>query len=549
MPWPAPLRRRLGLALRRGLDAGNLTERLARTYRDRAAFRLPERSAVAGARALSFADVDRAVARLATALGRAGVRVGDLVALVPSNGCDFLLAWLSVVRAGGVAVPINPLLKPAEVRSLVGRSGAATVLGDPVTLRRAVGAKRALPRVERWLSLGRAPGATDVAAAARRVRKPSPPVPVAPDTVVSILYTSGTTGQPKGARITSGGLLSLLSAAALHPTGLPGSVRRAVTALPLAHVMGLATALGLMIAGIANHMFPRFDAEAVLEEIERERAELFVGVPAMFRAMLDAGAERRDLSSVKAWASAADVMPRDLSRRFQRMGRLAGPVPALFLEAYGMVELAGAAVAKIVPPGPDVLPERFAGVPLFPYRVKVVDGRGREVPRGRVGELCVKGPGVLEGYHEDPAATAGVLAGGWLRTGDLARIGPLGAVVLEGRKKDVIKVGGYSVHPVEVEEELRGHPKVADAAVVGLADHRRGQVPAAAVVPARGATLTREELEAWAKENLAAYRRPRRWLVLDRLPRGGTRKPDKRAIARMLASGRSPGRAAGRGRS
>jgi long-chain acyl-CoA synthetase len=350
-----------------------------------------------------------------------------------------------------------------------------------------------------------------------------------------VMYTSGTTGRPKGARLTNDGLLSMLSPAALQPTGLPFTVRTALTALPVAHIMGLSSSVGLMLGGITNRIFGRFDPGKVLDVIERERVEMFVGVPAMYRAMLDAGAEDRDLTGVKVWASAADVMPRELAKRFQKMGRVAGPVHSVFVEAYGMVELAGAAMAKVVPPGLP-LPKNFAGMPVFPYRVKVVDARGSELPRGKVGELCVRGPGVLEGYHRDADATDKVLDGGWLRTGDLARIGPLGTVFFEGRKKDVIKVGGYSVYPVEVEEEIRKHPKIADAAVLGIDDERKGTVPAAAVVPKRGAKLTTAELERWAKEEIASYRRPRMWRVVKEFPRGSTRKVDKKALAKEFAS-------------
>jgi acyl-CoA synthetase (AMP-forming)/AMP-acid ligase II len=286
-----------------------------------------------------------------------------------------------------------------------------------------------------------------------------------------------------------------------------------------------------MLAGITNRMFGRFDAEKVLDVIEAEQIDSFVGVPAMYRAMLDAGAEERDLTSVKVWTSAADVMPPDVAKRFQKMGRVAGPVPALFLEAYGMVELAGAAMAKVTPPGPVPLPKRFAGMPVFPYRVKVVDKKGRELPRGKVGELCVRGPGVLEGYHRDPEATGKVLEGGWLRTGDLARIGPLGTVFFEGRQKDVIKVGGYSVFPVEVEEEIRKHPKVTDAAVLAIADETKGSVVGAAVIPRKGTSLKPVDLERWAKKELAAYRRPKRWLVVKQFPRGSTKKVDKKKLA------------------
>jgi acyl-CoA synthetase (AMP-forming)/AMP-acid ligase II len=170
-------------------------------------------------------------------------------------------------------------------------------------------------------------------------------------------------------------------------------------------------------------------------------------------------------------------------------------------------------------------------MPVFPFRVKVVDKRGTELPRGRVGELCVKGPGVLEGYHQDPGSTGKVLQGGWLRTGDLARIGPLGTVFFEGRQKDVIKVGGYSVFPVEVEEEIRRHPKVADAAVLGIADEAKGNVVGAAVVPKKGAKLSAAELDRWARKELASYRRPKRWLVVKEFPRGSTKKVNKKALA------------------
>jgi long-chain acyl-CoA synthetase len=537
---PARLPRRALLALRQGLTLANLTERLAAVHGDRIAFALDEPSRVAEKRRLTFRDVDRAVGRLAAALAGAGLPLGELVAVVPSNGVDFLLALLAVVRAGGVAVPINPVLKPPEVRTLVRLAEVTTVLTD-AEARRAVGARSRLPEVERWLSLGPLEGAVDLVARARRARRGLPPVPATGDTVVAVMYTSGTTGRPKGARLTSDGLLAMVAPAALQPTGLPLTVRTAVTALPVAHIMGLSTAIAMLFAGVTNRMLPRFDARRVLDVIESERVDAFVGVPAMYRALADAGADERDLTSVKVWASAADAMPRDLARRFQRMGRLAGPVPALFLEAYGMVELAGAAMATVLPPAPLPLPRSFAGLPVFPYRVKVVDRRGRELPRGRVGELCVKGPGVLEGYHRDPEATGRVLAGGWLRTGDLARIGPFGTVFLEGRAKEVIKVGGYSVYPVEVEEEIRRHPKVADAAVVGVPDEAKGSVPAAAVVPRRGARLTTGELERWAAAEIASYRRPRRWLILDELPRGSTRKVDKRALAARLASGGGSG--------
>jgi acyl-CoA synthetase (AMP-forming)/AMP-acid ligase II len=531
---PAFLPRRLLLALRRDLTIANLTERLGSVYGDRVAFRLEQPSAFNRKRELTFNDVDRIVARLATVLMKAGLPLGELTAVVPSNGIDFLLTFLAVVRAGGVAVPMNPVLKREEVRTLAELSEVTTLIGDPTTFRKTIGKRSGLPSVENWFSIGPHPGATDLVERTRRVRTPLPAVRSPSDTVVAVMYTSGTTGRPKGARLTNNGLLAMLSPAALQPTGLPMTLRTAVTALPVAHIMGLSASVALMLGSVSNRMLEHFDAKLVLDLIESEKVDAFVGVPAMYRAMLDAGAEQRDLTSVKVWASGADVMPRDLAKRFQKMGRVGGPVPALFFEGYGMVELAGAAMAKVVPPGPIELPKNFAGMPIFPYRVKVVDKKGNDLPRGRVGELCVKGPGVLEGYHKDPDATGAVLKGGWLRTGDLARIGPLGTIFFEGRQKDVIKVGGYSVFPVEVEEEIRRHPKVSDAAVLAISDEAKGQIVAAAVVPKKATKLTAGAMEQWAKKELASYRRPKRWLVVSEFPRGSTRKVDKKALAKRF---------------
>src|SRR5260221_6501282 len=225
---PAFLPRRILLALRRDLTIGNLTERLASVYGDRVAFRLEERSALARTREMTFNDVDRVVTRLATVLGKEALPLGELVAVVPSNGIDFLLTFLAVVRAGGFAVPVNPVLKRAEVRTLIELSEATTLIGDPATLRRTVGARSTLPEIERWLSLGRSEGAVDLVPRLHKTRTPMPAVGAPADAVVAVMYTSGTTGRPKGAPLTNSGPLAMLSPAALQPTGLPMTLRTAV---------------------------------------------------------------------------------------------------------------------------------------------------------------------------------------------------------------------------------------------------------------------------------------------------------------------------------
>jgi acyl-CoA synthetase (AMP-forming)/AMP-acid ligase II len=255
----------------------------------------------------------------------------------------------------------------------------------------------------------------------------------------------------------------------------------------------------------------------------------------MYRLMLEAGAESRDLRSVRVWVAGADVLPEELARRFKRMGAsVTLPVlgfsvgEAAFAEGYGMVELAGGVAAKVSPPWVPLGIGDFLGFPLPPHRLKVVDDDGEEVGRGRTGELWVHGPGVLRGYHGDPEATRKVLTDdGWLRTGDLARKGPLGLVFFAGRQKDVILHGGFTVYANEVERALEQHPDVLEAAVLGLPDEQRGEVPVAAVrIRPRGG-VGEEGLAAWARERLSGYKAPRRVRFVDELPRTGTGKVQK----------------------
>jgi acyl-coenzyme A synthetase/AMP-(fatty) acid ligase len=213
-----------------------------------------------------------------------------------------------------------------------------------------------------------------------------------------------------------------------------------------------------------------------------------------------------------------------------------GPVgDATFFEGYGMVEIGGGAAAKISPPGLDIGLGESVGFPLPGYKFRVVDDEGEDVRAGQVGELLVKGPGVTRGYWGDAEATAATFTDdGWLRTGDLARKGALGMVLFAGRKKDVIKHGGYSVYALEIEQMLEEHPDVLEAAVVGLPDERKGEVPAAVVRLVAGTSLDEDALRAWAADKLADYKVPQRYVAVDDLPRTGTRKVQKRELLELF---------------
>jgi acyl-CoA synthetase (AMP-forming)/AMP-acid ligase II len=497
----APLLARARLVVGRDLTLGTLFERLAAAHGRR---RLVEELGDDPLR-LTFGQAAATVTRWSGAIA-AGTIPGDRVVIAVPNSYRMLLACAAAARAGAIPVPVNDRMRADEVDHVIADSGAAMVVHDVAELE----------------------GVDD---------PPAPrSVPSRPGDVAALFYTSGTTGKPKGARLTNRALVGQLTTGALWPAHLRRD--ESVIALPVAHIMGFGALAGLAVAGIPVCFLSRFRAAEVLDVIEQRRSTAFIGVPAMYRMLLEAGAEGRDLRSIRVWGSGADVMPPDLARRFQRMGATA-TIPgtrrsvgeAMFLEGYGMVEVGGAVATRISPPLVRLPLGDALGVTLPGYRTRVVDEDGRDVPRGTVGELWVRGPGVLDGYHGNPEASAEALtADGWLRTGDLARRGTRGLLFFAGRQKDVIKNGGYSVFAVEVEASLEGHPDVLEAAVVGLPDERSGEVPAAAVRLRPGATTTADELVAWAADAMAPYKAPRRIVVVDELPRTGTTKVQKAGL-------------------
>ncbi len=484
----------------RGTTVGSFLEQSAAVRHDH---RLVEE---AGGPTLTQAEGAERVNRLAGSLA-AQVVVGDRVVVATENTYDQFLACLATCRAGGIAVPINPHMRPDEVDHVVADAGAAVVLRDLDDL------------------------------------DPAPPLGHSlagdPSATAMLFYTSGTTGKPKGVALTHKGLLGSLTAGALWP-GL-GRDDEAVVSLPIAHIMGFITLLGLASAGIPVWFLPRFRAPLVLDAIEERRTSLFVGVPAMYRMLEEAGAAERDLTSVRVWISGADAMPGDLARRFKGYGATAtvpvvGPVgEAAFIEGYGMVELGGGVATKISPPLLGLGLGDSLGFPLPGYHFQVTGEDGRPVGPGQEGELWVKGPGLLEGYWGSPEATSDVVtADGWVRTGDLARRGVLGTAVFAGRKKDVILNAGYTVYAREVEAALEEHPDVAEAGVVGAPDDARGEVPVAAIRLTDVGSATPDELVAWAGERLADYKAPRRVLIVDHLPKTGTQKVRRQELLALF---------------
>ncbi len=457
-------------------------------------------------RTMTYRQAAKRVARWAGGIA-AATEPGDRVVLHTPNTYDLFLLVLATARAGRIAVPINPQMRHDEVSHVVADSGAPLVV-------------RHVLQVD---------GADPVTEAA----------PAEPGDVAALFYTSGTTGKPKGAELTHRALVGQMTAGVAWPARLHRD--EVVYALPIAHIMGFSTLMGLACLGVPVYAMPSFRPIEVLDAIEERRATAFIGVPAMFRMMEEAGAEHRDLTSIRIWGSGADAMPADLARRFKKMGAsatlpLIGPVgEAAFLEGYGMVEVGGGVAAKVSPPLLDLGLGESIGFQLPGYTLKVVDDEGADVRTGATGELWVRGPGVIKGYWNAPEISARtVTEDGWLRTGDLVRKGPLGTVLFVGRQKDVIKHAGYSVYAVEVQEMLERHPAVREAVVVGLPDKRKGEIPVAVVRLVDGADLAELRLEDWASEHLSRYKVPRRFVAVDELPRTGTNKVQKQELLALF---------------
>lgn len=494
--------KRAGMVLRRDSTLGTIMGDLAEVHGHR---RLVEESE--GGLRISYQQAAKRVNRWAGGISTK-IDLGDRVVIATPNAYEMFLLCLAASRAGGIPVPINSKMRPDEVAHVVRDSGAALIV-------------RSANEVD---------GAEPL----------DEPVKQRPDDVAALFYTSGTTGQPKGAELTHRALVGIVAAAAMWPSRLHRD--EAVFSLPIAHIMGFIVLMGFACAGIPVYLIPHFRPLDVLDAIERRRATIFIGVPAMFRLLLEAGAEERDLSSIRLWASGADVMPPGLARRFKQLGATVsipgiGPVgEAIFAEGYGMVETAGGVAAKISPPMLDVGLGESIGFNFPGYRMMVVDADGAEVNTGAVGELWVKGPGVIRGYHGAPEATAEVVtADGWLRTGDLVRKGPMGTVLFVGRQKEVIKHGGYSVYALEVQHAIEQHPAVLEAAVLGLDDERVGEVPVAAVRLIEGADLAELDLGSWLADRLADYKVPKRFVAVEELPRTGTDKVQKHQLRDLFA--------------
>lgn len=535
-PWPVPRWRDKWRVLFR--DAGRLSlstlpDRLAALYGARPAFFLDEPLAYPFFRGacVSHEALARLTARVAHGLARLGVAPGERVGLVTRNRLELAFVEFAAAKLGAVAVPMNAMLGGEELRALVADAGVTTLVVDRAVFERALGGAAALPGVRHWVLVGGGPvpsGVHPLEALAAHGAEHFPSAPRRAEELAMILYTAGTTGRPKGAMLSDGALMFAVRQQARLVAWLP-TPRDALALLvmPLSHTSGHQALLLQLVMGTPMLLHGRFDARRVLEAIERHRVTQLSGVPTMFRMLLDAGAEDFDLGSLATLAWGGDAMPAGLRERFDALVRRKRRRGPRWVTGYGLAETAGQLTRAMGGQlGPGV-----AGRPLPGVRVRVTDAHGRGLRRGEIGELWVRSPGLMQGYLGDPEATAEAIRDGWFRTGDLVRRTRSGRIYLQARAREMIKVGGYSVFPAEVERAVALHPDVAQVAVVGVPHPVKGSVPAAVVVRRPGSALSEDALLAWLRESIAPYKAPRHVFFVDSIPLSSSLKPKRGEVA------------------
>jgi long-chain acyl-CoA synthetase len=479
----------------------------------------PEHPAIKlGDQQIAYRELDRAARGVATALRARGLAAGDRVCLLVPNVPDFTIAYYGGLYAGCTVVPLNVLCTAPEVTYFLQDSGARLLIAHPLfeAAARAGAETAGVPLV--WAGKTGAESLAELAGA-----PPSSTLhpTLATDTAV-ILYTSGTTGKPKGAELTHANLL--LNSAVVVPKLVPLRADDvALGALPLFHSFGQTCIQNASIAaGGTFTLLPRFGPEEAFAVMERDRVTLFAGVPTMYFALLHHASSRAyDLSALRYCLAGGSAMPVEVMRAFE------AKFPVHILEGYGLSETSPVASFNVMdrPRNPGSI-----GHPVWGVEMCILDDGDAPVADGQPGEICIRGHNIMKGYWKRPDATKETLRGGWFHSGDIGIRDAGGSYRIVDRKKDMIIRGGFNVYPREVEEVLYAHPDILEAAVIGIPHESHGEEVKAVIVPRPGSGLTRDAVTAWCKERLAAYKYPRLVEFSEGLPKGPTGKILKREL-------------------
>jgi len=471
----------------------------------------------------TYAEFDAHTDALAAGMAQLGIGAGDVVAVLLPNCLEFLEAWWAILKAGGVLCPVNPAYTGPEARYVVGHSEAVAVVTDAGGASAIVPERGALADLRHVISIDEG-GDLSLGELVAEATVPSPQR--RPDDLAAILYTSGTTGKPKGAMLTHRNqLVNATMGAELLPLS---AGERVGLMLPLFHANAqVVTCLIPMMIGCEIVIWERFSASAFWRTVEQLRPVSISAVPTILAAVLNAPGAPTGESSLRYVICGAAPLSVELLEAFQQRFGIR------VLEGYGLTETT--CISSINP----FYGDRKAGsigLPIRGQQMRIAAPDGSQTPDGELGEIAIKGPNVMAGYLKNPEATAETIRDGWLYTGDVGYCDPDGYFFIVDRSKDMIIRGGENIYPREIEEVLYAHEAVFECAVIGVPDSVRGEEVLAVVAPKPGVTLNLEELAEFAATRLARYKRPREFELYDVLPKTATGKINKGPLREQYGS-------------
>lgn len=479
---------------------------------------------------VSFGQFDRQVNRLANALLKLGIGKGDIVCVYANNSPETLIAHVAIVKTGAVSGPINCWWQPPEIKYLLNDSQAKTAIVESCYISNIEHIRKDCPHLTRIVEIGETPSADHL-----HFQKllddnlpQLPPLEISPKDDAFIFYTSGTTGNPKGVLLTH--YNSLYAIAGLQE-GLghrPGA-EVALIFLPIFHVNAMFSCIGGFNGGVKIVLRQGFSASEFWEVVEKYRVTFWSAVPAVYNILLQIPetAKGRDLSSVKFGICGAAPMPIETFRKFEET------FGVKIIEGYGLTE---GTVASSINPIEGKRKIGSIGKPFPGQEMKVLDENDNELRPGEVGELCVRGGNVMKGYLRKPEANAETLRGGWLHTGDMAYVDDEGYFFIVDRKKEMIIRGGENIYPKEIDNLLYSHPKILEAAVVGVPDAIMGEEVKAYIVLKPQEQMTIDEVRDFCRQNLASFKVPRYVEFIDELPKNIIGKTLKKHLKKRDAS-------------
>jgi long-chain acyl-CoA synthetase len=483
-------------------------------------------------------EIAKEATQLAVGLRRLGIEKGDRIIVMMLNCPEVIISYQAIARAGAIIIPVLPLLKGPEVHYIAENSAAKAVITNPIFLPLLRNALADVPTMRHIISTDRESEERDEsgtytvraykdvitrgAAFADHYLEDLEEVSLTPDEPAAILYTSGTTGHPKGVVLTHRNVVSNAASSRSVEEGTPSIHEVHLAVLPLAHAYGLVASNVGYLTGVVAVLHPRFDTTAVLSAIERYRVNTFAGVPAMFVALLySPDTDKFDTGSLRYCVSGSAPLPLAILEGFEQ--KFGCPI----LEGYGLSEASAVLTghSQDMPRKPGSVGKPISGVEIL-----IVDANDKPLPVGEIGEVIARGPNIMQGYYHMPDETRVTLRNGWLHTGDMGRFDADGYLYIVERKKDLIIRGGFNIYPRDIEEILNRHPAVIESAVVGIPSERMGEEVKAFVVTRTD--VDSETLKAYCRKSLANYKTPSEIEFVSALPRNAVGKIDKKELRR-----------------